>query len=134
MNVAMSIDNTTTEYTTKSLTSLDIEDEDDFISRLRSWCGLFISIHQGMVYFLHQTAREFLLADSASPTLLRRQWQHSITIRQAHHILAKLCILYLIIVDAEVDLATNRNAYGIPFFFWLRELPLGCSLPRSSDY
>jgi ankyrin repeat protein len=118
MNVAMSIDDTATEDAAKALDSLDLEDEGDFKSRLRSWCGLFISIHQGRVYFLHQTAREFLLADSASPTLLGRQWHHSMTNRQAHHVLAKLCIRYLDFLDSEVDLAAEENGlnFNTPFF------------------
>ncbi|KAJ2987980.1 hypothetical protein NUW58_g4217 [Xylaria curta] len=56
MNVALNVDETT-----KSIDDLDLEEEGDFGSRLRSWCGLFISIHHGKIYFLHQTAREFLL-------------------------------------------------------------------------
>ncbi|UKZ60511.1 uncharacterized protein TrAtP1_001786 [Trichoderma atroviride] len=115
MNVAMSIDDTATEDTTKSIDSLDLEDDNDFKSRLRSWCGLFISIYQGRVYFLHQTAREFLLANSAFPTLLGRQWHHSITTRQAHHVLARLCILYLNMVDSHVYLLAEEDGYEMPF-------------------
>lgn len=70
MNVAMSIDDSVADNTAYTVHSLDLEDENDFKSRLRSWCGLFISIYQSRVYLLHQTAREFLLTNSASPTLL----------------------------------------------------------------
>ncbi|PON29598.1 ankyrin repeat domain-containing protein [Trichoderma gamsii] len=112
----MSIDDTATEDITKALDSLDLEDESDFKSRLRSWCGLFISIHQGRVYFLHQTARESLLADSASRTILGRTWHHSMTTRQAHDVLAKLCIRYLDFLDSEVDLAAEENGLNTPFF------------------
>lgn len=115
MNVAMGIDDTATADTIKFLDSLELEDESDFKSRLRSWCGLFISIHQGRVYFLHQTAREFLLAASAVPTLLGRQWHHSITARQAHNVLAKICIRYLDFLDSEVDLAAEEDGLNTPF-------------------
>lgn len=116
INVAMSIDDTATEDKTKALEGLDLEDEVDFISRLRSCCGLFISIHQGRVYFLHQTAREFLLGDSTSLALSGRQWHHSITTCQAHHALAKLCIRYLDFLDSEFDLAAEGNVFQPTFF------------------
>lgn len=109
MNIAMSIDDTAQDGTTDTLYNLDLEDERNFKLRPRSWCGLFISIYQGRVYLLHQTAREFLLADSISPTLSGRQWHHSITIRQAHNVVAKLCILYLNMLEPPVIPPTGNN-------------------------
>lgn len=55
MNVAMNITDTS-----QCIRDIELENEGNFKSRLRSWCGLFISIHHGKLYFLHQTAREFL--------------------------------------------------------------------------
>lgn len=76
-------------------TTLELEGDQDFKLRLRSWCGLFISIHHNKIYFLHQTAREFLLAATPAPIPLGLQWHQSITIRSAHYVLAKACVLYL---------------------------------------
>ncbi|KAH8651708.1 hypothetical protein BGZ61DRAFT_524570 [Ilyonectria robusta] len=106
MNVAMNID-----YTSQSIHDLDLEDDEDFKTRLRSWCGLFVSIHHGKIYFLHQTAREFLLADLASPTTVPSdlRWHHSITTRQAHAVLAELCVLYLNLFNSDVSLPTDMN-------------------------
>ncbi|EWY79535.1 hypothetical protein FOYG_17336 [Fusarium oxysporum NRRL 32931] len=100
MNVAVNID-----YTSQSIHDLDLEDDEDFKTRLRSWCGLFVSIHQGSIYFLHQTAREFLLADLASPTPVSSElhWHHSITTRYAHTVLAELCVLYLNFFNSNVS-------------------------------
>lgn len=64
MNIAVNLDGKL-HY---SIHDLDLETKGDFKNRLRSWCGLFISVHYGKVYFLHQTAREFLLQDPVSPT------------------------------------------------------------------
>lgn len=52
MSIAMEVDEST-----KSIDELDLEQEHDFKLRLRSWCGLFVSIYNGKIYFLHQTAR-----------------------------------------------------------------------------
>jgi ankyrin repeat protein len=87
----------------RELINLDLEATEDFESRLRSWCGLFVSVYQGKVYFLHQTAREFLLArpsPSSSPiskSLLgpSAQWHNSISARDAHAVLAIICVAYL---------------------------------------
>lgn len=97
MNIAINIADTAHNITTRTFNDLNLEDECDFKSRLRSWCGLFISIYHGKVYFLHQTAREFLREDLASPPAIPSEihWQHSITICQAHHVLAEIYVLYL---------------------------------------
>ncbi|KAJ4175725.1 Ankyrin repeat A protein 2 [Fusarium falciforme] len=106
MNVAVNVD-----YTSQSIHDLDLEDDEDFKTRLRSWCGLFVSIHHGSIYFLHQTAREFLLADSASPTTISSglSWHHSITTQDAHTVLAEVCVLYLNFFNSNVSIPTNVN-------------------------
>ncbi|RYC78851.1 hypothetical protein BFJ63_vAg18276 [Fusarium oxysporum f. sp. narcissi] len=107
MNVAINIDDTS-----QSIHDLDLEDDEHFKTRLRSWCGLFVSIYQGSIYFLHQTAREFLLADLASPTTISSElhWNHSITTQDAHAVLAELCVLYLNFFNSNVSLSTDTNA------------------------
>jgi hypothetical protein len=95
--------------TTRSTQDLDIEREDDFKSRLRSWCGLFVSVHHGKVYFLHQTAREFLLADPLHFTSMPQemQWQHSIAIQDAHKVLAECCVRYLSFLNSDASLLAD---------------------------
>ncbi|KID83213.1 Ankyrin repeat protein [Metarhizium guizhouense ARSEF 977] len=117
MNVAVNV-----SCTSETIHDLDLEEEEDFKSRLRSWCGLFISIYHGKIYFLHQTAREFLLADSVSPTTIPSglRWHHSISTQQAHAVLAELCVFYLNFfnsdsllrdMDREVSHSVNTHAF-----------------------
>lgn len=110
MNVAVSMNKSV-----QTFQDLDLEEENDFKLRLRSWCGLFVSVHHGKIYFLHQTAREFLLANLTLPNIISKelQWQQSITVYQAHKILAELCVRYL-------------------GFFGLDTSPLAGSPPRAS--
>ncbi|KAK5651980.1 hypothetical protein OQA88_11523 [Cercophora sp. LCS_1] len=118
MNNAVNVD-----HETVSFEDLDLEEEDDFCNTLRSWCGLFISVHHGKVYFLHQTAREFLLADStpnpesnmatgptrslsSAPTesntvSQKHSWYRSITHQDAHRVLATACVSYLHILNED---------------------------------
>ncbi|OOQ91128.1 hypothetical protein PEBR_01131 [Penicillium brasilianum] len=106
MNIAVNIDDTA-----RSIYDLDLEEEDDFKSRLRSWCGLFISTHHGKIYFLHQTAREFLLADLSSAATIPSElhWRHCITIDQAHTVLAELCVRYLDFFNSDDKVLTGIN-------------------------
>ncbi|RYP87671.1 hypothetical protein DL770_004750 [Monosporascus sp. CRB-9-2] len=98
MNIAVNVD-----ISSRFVKDLDLEGEEDFKLRLRSWCGLFVSIYHGKVYFLHQTAREFLLADLA-PALVPPEphWQCSITTEHAHAVLTEVCVAYL-----------NLSNYGV---------------------
>ncbi|CAH0057162.1 unnamed protein product [Clonostachys solani] len=102
MNFAINIHREST-----SLSSLDLETDEDFRSTIRSLCGLFVSIHHDKIYFLHQTAREFLLREPSRDTLSTMQWHRSISYEYAHGILAKLCVRYLnffnCIDDSGVD-------------------------------
>ena len=94
----------------RSFEQLDVEDEDSFKDSLRSWCGLFVSVHHDNVYLLHQTAREFLLTDSSvSPTLSLStlEWYHSISIQEAHEALGEACVLYLNIFNSDTNSPTK---------------------------
>ncbi|KAF5543426.1 ankyrin repeat domain-containing protein [Fusarium phyllophilum] len=92
MNVAVNVD-----FDARSIEDLDLEDIDEFEKSLRFRCGLFVSIFKGRIYLLHQTAREFLLADLSPPTIILSQklWHRSITTQYAHAVLAEACVLFL---------------------------------------
>ncbi len=88
MDSALQIDETV-----ENIRDLHFEKEQEFKLRLRSWCGLLISIHHGKIYFLHQTVREFLLAGLASgPDSPTMNWHQSIKMRDAHTVLAHICV------------------------------------------
>ncbi|KAL9473905.1 hypothetical protein ACSS6W_008285 [Trichoderma asperelloides] len=97
MNIAINL-----VKASQTIYDLDLEDKELFKARVRSLCGLFISVHHDKIYFLHQTAREFLLAESLSPVIISPSlsWQHSITIRHAHTTLAELCVVYLDLLNS----------------------------------
>jgi ankyrin repeat protein len=92
----------------RSIGDVDLEDPADFKSRLRRWCGLFVSVHHDKVYFLHQTAREFLLKNvgktqpvTAATQEPASQWRHSISMVAAHGVIADACIIYYSIADFD---------------------------------
>ena len=106
MNVAMGI-----SMELESLQSLSLEDDADFKDRLRSMCGLFLSIHQKHVYFIHQTAREFLLATSSKHRVSQSSlvWEHSVSLRDAHAVLAEVCVRFLDLSSPERTVAVIRR-------------------------
>jgi hypothetical protein len=98
MNVAVNI-----EHTSKSMEDVDPELDKDFNETLRNLCGLFIQIYDKKVYFLHQTAREFLLQKDLSQRHdLVPGWNGSVSIQEAHSVLAMSCIIYIdLIMSAD---------------------------------
>ena len=107
MNIAVNIN-----IPFRSMEDLDLEEEKDFEATLRSWCGLFVSIYDGKVYFLHQTAREFLLQESNTIPAQPPSWHRSVNVHQAHTFLAEICVHYL---DSGVVLsdADEKTSQGI---------------------
>ncbi|KAJ6287080.1 hypothetical protein J3E71DRAFT_388606 [Bipolaris maydis] len=79
---------TATNETTQSWQDLDLEREEDFKS-----------LYHRRVYFLHQTAREFLIAD-VSPTA-------SVLQHHAHRILAGMCLYYISFYGSEPRSTTS---------------------------
>ena len=110
MNIAINIDDSS-----RAIEDLDLENEDDFKERLRFECGLFVSIYDKKVYFLHQTAREFLLQELCTPEPIPLQWYGSIRIYQAQLVLAKICVTYLALLNAKnatlPDLNGEKDQY-----------------------
>ncbi|KAL6701080.1 hypothetical protein J3F84DRAFT_402945 [Trichoderma pleuroticola] len=65
--------------------------EDD----LKSLCGVFLRVDDGKLYFIHQTAREFLTHPQR-----QREWQgrfHDMS--KSHSIVSSVCIRYLLLPD-----------------------------------
>ncbi|MCJ1312727.1 hypothetical protein MMC25_006403 [Agyrium rufum] len=100
---------------------LDLELEDDFKGTLRNLCGLFVSIYHDKVYFLHQTAREFLVTrefTSMTKSTPSQCWHGAVTLEQAHAILAQICLTYLHFSDFVDGFifghSDHPNTYGPP--------------------
>ena len=94
-----------------SLDDLDIEDDETFAHKLRNWCGLFIQIFNGKVTFIHQTAREFLLAATQineHPSKHEIQWGGTFSIEQSHVTLAHICTTYLFLCDRASESKHSR--------------------------
>ena len=98
MNVAVNVE---ASLRPTSIDDLDLEQEDDFRVTLRNSCGLFVSIYDSKVHFLHQTAREFLIPRLSESTIVSNssRWFGSISLQQAHSVLTEICVVYLELDD-----------------------------------
>lgn len=100
VNIAMNLDDTV-----KSIQDMDLQNEQDLKIRLESMCGAFISIYEDSIYFRHETAREFLLADaSLTSPIPSEPRHHSTSLMQAHTTLTETCVLYLNLLNADLEL------------------------------
>lgn len=114
MNIALSMNKST-----KFSEELDLEDEKDFKAALRDMCGLFLSIHDDKVHFIHQTARDFLLKKQPEPLKNGRfYWNGTLSLQRAHLDMAQSCIFYL---DSDVALK-NREFSQYATRNWIHHL------------
>jgi hypothetical protein len=68
-----------------------------FAKTIQELCGFFITVDEDKVYLMHQTAKEFLVQSSDTPTSFSDPlaWEHSLCIEAGHELLARTCIQYL---------------------------------------
>ncbi|KAF6820888.1 ankyrin repeat-containing protein [Colletotrichum plurivorum] len=81
---------------------LDLMPENNFRKWLIQACGFFVTEYNKKVFFIHQTAKEFLLRDicnNSGDSVEIDEWQNSVTFEQAHQSMAESCIAYLTLND-----------------------------------
>ncbi|KAE8359955.1 hypothetical protein BDV27DRAFT_162138 [Aspergillus caelatus] len=92
MNIALHLDLKKDE--------LELESDEDFQVSLRNWCGMLLSVNDKKVFFLHQTAREFLMRENGFSLSSERG---PIDMKEAQRVLAVSCITYMNIFMPRVD-------------------------------
>ncbi|KAL7903129.1 ankyrin repeat-containing domain protein [Trichoderma sp. SZMC 28014] len=97
----------------RSNDDIKLKPEERFHQELRDTCGLFITIIGSKIYLLHQTAKEFLLADKPNPptdVFGHTTWKHSLNLPDSHHILIDICTLYLCNLKSDSNLKKGIKA------------------------
>ena len=86
----------------------DVEQEQEpvylFPKIVREICGLFVVIVGSKLYFIHQTAREFLVSDRHQVLLHGEEdskWYQSLHTTDSNRLLAEICMLYIHLKDFE---------------------------------
>jgi len=83
---------------TRTYEDLELQDNRQLEVTIRDLCGLFVRIVEGKVLLIHQTAKEFLVAQnnlSPSTIVSYGTWKHSLFIQDSNLLLTSICIWFL---------------------------------------
>ena len=125
-NVALTV--ATQDTKPRDLDELKLWPEKRFKSTVQDMCGLFVSVHDGKLSLIHQTARQFLVQtvtqESSDVAAESKTWSRCFTIQCADEVLFSICVKYLTMDDFTKQPAnwTLRRYYksassGAPVFF-----------------
>jgi ankyrin repeat protein len=98
---------------------LDVEDPASlraFEQKIRNHCGLFVSVIDSRVYLIHQTAKEFLIANGVFNCSHVRgdMWKRSLRPADSNRVLARACMTYLLLLPPnEYRQLTKREELWI---------------------
>ncbi|KAI9842016.1 MAG: hypothetical protein M1837_007512 [Sclerophora amabilis] len=79
----------------------DLDLEPSISDTVKSLCGLFLIEVDSKIYFVHQTARQFLIDSSNTGVPSLGAWKHSLRAADSHRVLAEISILYLLFTVFE---------------------------------
>ena len=92
-NVALTL--ATQKPSPRSYKEVELWPLSNFKSIVQDICGLFVSVHDGKLSLIHQTAREFLLRTSDLHNKDPDKWQGCFDIMEAHGTVSRVCLDYL---------------------------------------
>ena len=98
VNIALTL--ATQKENCTSYKQLDLWPPENFKSTIQNICGLFVSVHDGKVSLIHQTAREFLLIRNTE--LPSNKWQGYLDMTTAHCTMFQICLDYLNLHDFAI--------------------------------
>ncbi|KAK1144425.1 hypothetical protein N8T08_005578 [Aspergillus melleus] len=81
---------------------------------VKRYCGLFISMHDSNLSFIHQTARDFLLIKREGGDM---GWGGSFNLQQSHETMLQVCLDYLLIPDIGGPESTMGDLRDRPYPF-----------------
>ncbi|KAI2819722.1 hypothetical protein CBS133816_10016 [Aspergillus niger] len=105
MNVALTLALQDTPFESQAQLESDLWPSTLFKNVIENLCGLFITVRPTGLYFLHQTAREFLV-----DTKKKGKWQGRFNLAQSHAVIARPCLQYLLL--PEIDREPESGSDG----------------------
>ena len=97
----------------RTLGDLELPSETRAKILIRNLCGLFVSVINGKVYLLHQTAKEFLVSQNelASGLCPNEPWKYSLTTTSSNLLLAQICVWYLLLSEFDTYIPVLEYGY-----------------------
>lgn len=128
----------------ESIDLLDLQDTEAFGRRIRTLCGLLVTITGDAVYIFHETARDFLYRSkepSHSHEVERLSWKRSITEFYVQQAWAEVCGKYLQrwhkLGHPTTDLKSpllEMHFVALQRWFYHYAAASACLLPESQNY
>ncbi|KAL6714270.1 hypothetical protein ACLMJK_007693 [Lecanora helva] len=84
---------------------------EDFSATVQNMCGLFVNVHGGKLFLIHQTAREYLIGDAVlepSPD----KWEKFTDVARNHSTMTRVCLDYL---SLEPFVTIRQSSTPVPF-------------------
>ena len=91
----MALATATRQESCRSQRALDLWPLHSFAATVQNMCGLFVSVHDGMLFLIHQTAREFLITTSKPSSTHLHKWKGCLDMSAAHGTISRICLDYL---------------------------------------
>ncbi|KAJ5210754.1 hypothetical protein N7491_010563 [Penicillium cf. griseofulvum] len=117
-NVALTLALSEESFTSHAALENDLWPKNNFESIVKGLSGLFISVHDSKLFFIHQTAREFLIGPSARGT-----WEGRLSMSESSRTMSRTCCQFLVLPDLRalagtVSFSTTVRALNqLPPFF-----------------
>jgi hypothetical protein len=89
---------------------LELDEREAFRKKIENLCGLFVTVVDGRIYLIHQTAKEFLVNNSGdSNSWSPSCWKQTFTPEVSHLELSRACMWYLQLVFLQRDCEDFRE-------------------------
>ena len=109
-NVALTLALQEEELTSHAALESELWPRANFQSIVNDLCGLFISVYEAKLSFIHQTAREFLINPERQGT-----WEGSLNEAKSHTTISKLCLHYMLLPDIGNPIGDDSTKEEYPF-------------------
>ncbi|KAK3351860.1 hypothetical protein B0H65DRAFT_137399 [Neurospora tetraspora] len=110
-NVALTLALQKQRFASYAAVESELWPRDNFRSIVKNLCGLFISVYDSKLSFIHQTAREFL-------TNPQRQgkWEGRLNMPKSHSTMSLVCLHYLLLPDLATPVQNSPGSQERSFF------------------
>ncbi|KAJ5970670.1 uncharacterized protein N7479_000588 [Penicillium vulpinum] len=95
-NVALTLALAEEDFTSYATLKDDLWPKNNFKSIVKGLSGLFIGVHDSKLFFIHQTAREFLIGSSGHD---RGTWEGRLSLSESSRTISKTCFRFLMLPD-----------------------------------
>ncbi|KAL9026189.1 MAG: hypothetical protein Q9180_007524, partial [Flavoplaca navasiana] len=89
MAVALGVDTSPSSELKLDIEKIHLE------THLPQWCGLFVYINHSRIFLIHQTAKEFLVRESAVVVANSQSWKHCLSTMDVEQSMTHICVRYL---------------------------------------